>query len=407
MQEDIFDALGAALRDKGADAAIDLLCSRLRESKDYANLFYALLLKKRHELGVSPVPTESAQSLPEAVHEPYEEAIRQAGRQAGNLFLGDGDIPRAWLYFRMLGEPEPIARALENYQPKGDDDFQALIDIAYHQGVDPRKGFDWILERNGICNAITTVSGTEFPKAEVRDHCIRRLVNALHEQLRQRLADDIANHDGTAAPDAPIPELIAGRDWLFADEFSYHVDVSHLASIVQMSIHLTGGREIGLARELCVYGSRLSARLRYPGDPPFEDQYQDYGIYLAILAGDHAEEGIAHFRKKVETADPETVGIYPAVVLVNLLVRLERPAEALAIARRYLARPEDQRPGFPSIPELCRLANDYQPLAEVARRQGDPVHFMAGLLAREGVRGQGSGVREEVSGQGSESTIRN
>lgn len=381
MQSELFQTLVDSLSNQGPDSAIELLCRRLRESKDYANLFYALLLKKRHELGVSPVPTESSQMLPEAVHEPYEEAILQAGREVGNLYLEAGDIPHAWVYFRMLGEPERLARALNDLQLRQDDDCQPLIDIAYHQGVNPRKGFDWILERNGICNAITTISGTEFPKTEDRDHCIRALVKALHEQLRQRLVEEISNHDGTPPPDATVPELIAGRDWLFADEFSYHVDVSHLASIVQMSIHLSSDPEFVLARELCAYGQRLSDRLRYPGDPPFDDQYRDYGIYLAILAGDRVEEGIEHFRKKVETADPETVGVYPAVVLVNLLVRLGRPAEALAVARRHLSRPEDQRPGCPSIPELCRMANDYGALAEIAKEQGDPVHFLAGMLA--------------------------
>jgi hypothetical protein len=33
------------------------------------------------------------------------------------------------------------------------------------------------------------------------------------------------------------------------------------------------------------------------------------------------------------------------------------------------------------VAELCQKVNDYGTLAEVAREQGDPVHFMAGLLA--------------------------
>jgi hypothetical protein len=168
-----------------------------------------------------------------------------------------------------------------------------------------------------------------------------------------------------------VSELIAGREWLFADEFSYHVDVSHLASIVQMSIHLSDRRDLSLARELCAYGQRLSDRLRYPGDPPFEDQYRDYDAYLAILAGDQVEEGIDHFRKKVETADPETVGVYPAVVFVNLLVRLERPAEALAVARRGSAPcrilpsrrtrlPRASSPPTNSSPAPCRSKNKHR-----------------------------------------------
>jgi hypothetical protein len=384
MNADFYDRLRATLLEAGAAGAIEKLCAQLREDKDYGNLFYALLLKKRHELGVSPVPTEASSVLPEGVHEPYEAAIREAGRLVGNLYLGEGDIPRAWAYFRMLGEPEPISEALASYQPKEDEDCQALIDIAYHQGVNQKRGFDWILERNGICNAITTVSGTEFAQADIRDYCIRGLIRTIHEQLRARLVDEILRHDGTAPKEKMIPELLTGREWLFGDEFSYHVDVSHLGSIVQMSIHLPGGQEIGLARELCAYGRKLSSRLQYPGDPPFEDQYRDYGVYLAILAGDKVEEGIAHFQAKVEAADPETVGTYPAVVLVNLLVRLGRPAQALALACRYLSKFQEQRSGCPTIPELCRLAGDYSALVTVAREQNDPVHYLAGLLASEG-----------------------
>jgi hypothetical protein len=176
-----------------------------------------------------------------------------------------------------------------------------------------------------------------------------------------------------------LPQLLAGRDWLFQDEFA-HVDVSHLSSAVQMSIHLDPCPDLEMARELCVYGSRLSPRLRYPGDPPFEDQYRDYGFYLAVLAGDQVEEGIAHFRAKAEQADPEQEGTYPAQVLVNLLLRLNRVGEALAVARRFLASSDGQLLTCPTVGELCQRASDYRTLAEVAREQGDAVHFVAGLI---------------------------
>jgi hypothetical protein len=314
------------------------------------------------------------------VHAPYEQAIREAGRLVGGLYLQEREIPRAWIYFRMLGEPEPVAAALESYRFKEGEDSQPIIEIAYHHGVNPRKGFDWILERYGICSAITTVSGTEFPQPAIREYCIKGLVRALYAQLRQRLADEIAQKEGTAPAAETVRELMAGRDWLFAEEF-YHVDVSHLGSIVQMSIHLSPCPELNMARELCEYGERLSPRFQYAGDPPFQEQYRDYGVYLSILAGDKVEEGIAHFRAKAESADPDAVGTYPAEVLVNLLVRLNRKAEALALARRFLAGIENSRLSCPSIAELCKQTNDYRTLAEVAREQGDPVHFMAGLLA--------------------------
>jgi len=382
MDSALFDELQQTLTNDGPESAIERLCSSLREKKDYAGLFYALLLKKRHELGVSPIPTEAAQALPEAVHAPYEEAIREAARLVGNLFLEEGNIPRAWVYFRMLGESEPVAQALDRYQIKEDEDGQQVIEIAYHQGVHPRKGFDWILERFGICSAITMVIGQEFPQAEMREYCIKGLVRALYDQLRVRLVEEISQHEGQPPAAQSVRGLVAGNDWLF-DEESYHIDVSHLGAVVQMSIHLPPSKELDLARELCLYGQRLSTRFQYAGEPPFEDQYRDYGVYLSVLAGADVEQGIAHFQNKVDNADPERAGTLPAEVFVNLLMRLHRPTEALVVARRYLTGAENQRLSCPGIAELCQLTKDYRALAEVARELGDPVHFMAGLLAAQ------------------------
>ncbi len=389
MDAAFFDELQRTLGAKGTDAAVDRLCDYLREKKDYSNLFYALLMRQRQRLGVSPIPTGPASELPESTHADYEEAIRQAGREVGRLFLQEGQLPQAWVYFRMLNEPEPVRQALDVYQPTEDEDLQTLVQIAFYEGVQPRKGFDWILNRFGLCNAITTLSSQELPHPpEVRQYCFQALVRALYAELRERLTAEIERHDGqlpaeaSAPPDTPgvLRKLIAGRDWLFEDD-SYHIDLSHLSSVVQMSMQLTPCVELWMARELCEYGQRLSGRFVSPGDPPFEDQYRAIGIYLAILAGDDVEKGLDYFRQQAEQADPETVGTYPAQVLVNLLLKLDRAAEALQVARKYLAGVENQQISCPGIAELCQKVGDFRTLAEVAREQGDAVHFLAGLLA--------------------------
>ena len=395
MDPAIYIELERTLDAEGADAAVRRLCERLRENKDYASLFYALLMQKRQQLGVSPVPTGPAADLPESTLAEYEEAIRQVGRHVGELYLQEGQLAQAWAYFRMLNEPDALRRVLDAYEPKEDEDMQSLVQIAFYEGVHPRKGFDWILQRFGLCNAITTLSSQELAHPpEDRQYCLQALVRALYAELGERLVAEIERHDENISP-PPLPspprgegrvggegirELIAGRDWLFGDD-CYHIDLSHLSSVVQMSMHLTPCPELEMVRELCEYGQRLSGRFVNPGDPPFEDLYRAIGIYLAILAGDHVEEGLAYFRRQAEQADPETIGTYPAQVLVNLLLRLERPAEALAVARQHLAAADNRQLSCPSIVELCRKVGDYRTLAEVAREQDDPVHFLAGLLA--------------------------
>jgi hypothetical protein len=347
-------------------------------------------MKKRYELGVLPVPTGPSQDLPSAVHAPYEEAIREAARHVGNLYLADGEIPRAWVFFRMIEDPEPVRAALDSFNPDPDRDLQPFVQVAFYEGVHPRKGFDWLLDRYGLCSAITTLSSQELPfPDEVKQHCVKRLVRTLSNELRSRLTYDIQAQEGqgpeeTAAPaDTPgvLKRLINNRDYLFAEE-SYHIDLSHLSSVVQMATSLPPSPELEMARELCDYGKKLSPRLVPPGEPPFDNPYVGYGAYLAVLAGDSVEENLDHFRNVVEQHDPEEVGTYPAETLVNLLLRIDRPEEALRVARRSLSGAVAQRLTCPGINELCHKVKDFRTLAEVAREQGDPVHFLAGLLAQ-------------------------
>ena len=110
---------------------------------------------------------------------------------------------------------------------------------------------------------------------DVRAYCVRRLVAALHEQLTERLRVEIERHDHKPPEATTIPDLIAGRRWLFGDD-AYLIDMSHLGSVVQMSLHLPPGDPgIPQARDLCAYGAKLSKKMQSPGEPPFDALYRD------------------------------------------------------------------------------------------------------------------------------------
>ncbi len=104
------------------------------------------------------IPTGPLDDLPQSVHETYEDAIREAARLVGRLYLDSGNIPHAWAYFRMLGEPQPVAQAMEGHTPSEDEDIQQLIEIAYHQAVTPRK--------DSTGSSSDTVSATPLPRPE-------------------------------------------------------------------------------------------------------------------------------------------------------------------------------------------------------------------------------------------------
>ena len=104
-------------------------------------------------------------------------------------------------------------------------------------------------------------------------------------------------------------------------------------------------------------------------------------IFNAAISFHRVEEGLEHFRGKLETADPEEVGTYPAEVMVNLLLKLGRGREAVEVARKYLTQSEGRQLTCPNLNELCQRFGAYEALAEAAKQHGDLVHFLAGRIA--------------------------
>lgn len=376
----VYERLRTALASCGPQAAVDQLVTDLRAAGDFQSLFYALLLKKRVELGVSPFPTGPSSDLPAHTHEPYEQAIRAAGREVGQALLERRQYGQAWAFFRMLGEPEPVRAALEAYAPGPDEDVYPVIEIAWQNAVLPKKGFDLVLDRHGVCSAITMVSSSDITgNADLRDYCVGRLVRALHAQLTERLRNDAEGRGITLSPDASISRIVAGHPELFAED-SYHIDTSHLSSVVQMSTYLPKGPDNDLARELCIYGRKLSRGLQGHTEAPFEEGYEDYLAFLNVIAGVDVERGLERFRAKAarEAAEGST---YSAQVYVNLLLRTERPLEALAAAKEFLLAEDDRNLICPGVGELAKRAGDFASLAEAAKARNDPVAFLAGLIA--------------------------
>jgi hypothetical protein len=388
MDPAIFEELESTLATAGPKAALERLCARLCEQHDYDGLFHARLLARRHELGIPLVPANPGSDVPDDKKDQFDETIARVCREVGELHLKQGNFGQAYGYFRVLEDVEPVRQALLAHEPGEDESADQIVQLAFYEGLAPRKGFDWVIGRFGLCSAITNLSNQQLPiSPEDRRYCVQRVVRTLYEELRGRLAADIESHEGKLPPEASAPpgekgvvrRMLKGRESLFGED-AYHVDLSHLFSAVQMSLELEPCDELDLARELCDYGSHLAPGFRSDNDPPFDEPYRDQDVFLSILAGDNVEAGIAHFRAKAEKGAAEE-DPRPAEVLVQLLLRLGRTAEALEIGAKYLS-PVDS-PWLSFTADLCRRANDFSPLAEAARKQGNPVQFVAGLLATE------------------------
>ncbi|MSR32196.1 MAG: hypothetical protein EXR99_11890 [Gemmataceae bacterium] len=375
MPDTIYDQLTLELKKSGAQEALKLLCSHLEASGDYHKLFYALLSRARAEKGLCAIPTSPSSDVPPSLHQQFEEDIRNSARKAATLFLAKGDLEQAWQYFKMIGETEPIRAAIDALNPGPEDDIEAPVRLAFYEGLNMPRGFDWILQRYGMCNAITTLSSQDFAAIPaVREYCLQKLLRALYEELAGRIAAEIERREGKLpqieVKTGCLRNLMAGRDWLF-EEDAYHIDLSHLSSTVQMSIHLPPGEELDLARELCDYGARLSEKFLGRNEPPFDKFYLSYGKYLDILAGREVEAGLDYYRQIVRENEAEG-STYPAEVLLQILERIGKEEEALSLAGKTLTAS--------GLFPMCAKAKNFQPLADAARRQEDPVHFLAALI---------------------------
>ncbi len=381
LPAEIYSQLRHTLESQGPVAAAEALCQAVRDIGDPTAYFYAMLVKKRVEWGISAFPAGPAASLPDRWQDAYEDAIREAGRAVGQWCIERGNLSAAWQFFHMLGEPMRMRDALEAYQPRDDDDVAAVIEIAWNQGVHPKKGFDLILQRNGICNAITMYSYKNFgDDRDLQNYCIRQLLRHLYDQLRERLCSDLASRGIEPAPELGVEALLLAYPDLVGED-SYHIDTSHLSSVLRFALHLSsGGEELQWARELCAYGQRLGSTFQLQEDPPFERPYFDWRCYFDLLAGVQVEENLLHFRAKIAASSAEG-NTLPAEVMVNLLLKLQRETEALHLAREYLIEGNPYRPlTCPDVYELCHRVNDLATLSEVAQARGDGVSYLASLI---------------------------
>jgi hypothetical protein len=366
--QDLFDRLEQACRDEGASAALDRLVAQLREQKRYQLIFEMRLLRKRQSLGLPLVFSGPLSEVPAAQRDRYQAALIEAAREAGHSFLADGDIERAWHYFRAIGEPAPVSNAIE--QVESADEAERVLPIALLEDVNPRKGFELLLRHRGLCQGTDFVIKTT--EGEKRIMFLQMLVRAFYAQLAANLQEAIAEAEHVGATTNSVAELIAGRNWLF-DGGRLYIENSHLLSILQTSSELPDPETIRLALELAEYAQHLAPIHRPEGRPPFDDPFVDHAVYLRVLLGEQLDEGLDHFRRKLTDSDPLT-----ADVLVALLARAGRYDEAIKVSMDHLHGQAGEH--CPSATQLCQMAGDYARLREVARQEGDLIGFAASII---------------------------
>jgi hypothetical protein len=368
---DLFESLDEVLESGSPGEAFDFLIREFTASGQYGLLFEARLMKKRHELGLPLVQTDSVDD------NAYQSFMADAARDTGRLFLAAGNIVRAWPYFRAIGEPAAVAEAIGQIEPG--EGLEEIIGIAFQEGVHPLKGLELILAQHGMCRAITAFGMQAVTKD--RDKCIALLATSLHAEIVERIGRAIEAREGVLPLTRQLPELMADRDWLFG-EWDYYVDTSHLLSIVPYCVEATDRETLAVFHELCEYGKRLSPRFHTAGNPPFENQYEAYDRYTLALLGEDVEAQVDYFRRQAVECDPEIAGDAPGRILVKLLMALNRPEEALEMLLQHVFEDAPYGVPVPSALQLCYRAKEFGKMADLARERGDALSYAAGRILK-------------------------
>ncbi len=400
---ELCDALAATAATRGLEGMFAELTASLAARQRWHSLFDARLMEARAALGL-PLAGDS-RTIPAEKQAALEAKSLEACREVGWPLVAEGKVAAGWMYLRAAVEPEEMGRrmatlaerferpAATNDAPtaddeQGDETLQEIIHVALWEGVDPALGLKLLLARNGTCNTITAYEQavSRLPAARQRA-AADLLVAHLHREVLASLVHDLHRRGIPVepGPDASLTGVLEAAGGL-KDDPAVHVDVSHLQSVLRIARVCTDHVSLRRAWELASYACRLPKESVYPGEPPFENVGEASRLFYGAQLGVEVEPAIAFFRKAAVLAKVEQAGSLPGDVLVLLLWRLSRPAEALHAA---LDRPRDdagpsllQATGMlPSLVEMATASGDFGPLRKACREHGDEITFAATLAA--------------------------
>jgi hypothetical protein len=377
--ESKFDEVQSLLDSGDVAGALKAVTQTLLDTRQYHSLFDARLLAARHSLQLPLSRPTSFDDVPPEKRDEFEKQYIAAAREVGSLFLANKAYRDAWAYFRTIRETDELKSALMAI-PRQPPPSEEVVDVAFFQGVAPAHGLEFLLDSHGVCSSITALDQqmANFTP-EVRRECAAVMVRHLHQSLRDNVFSDLQRRQPMTAPGQSLAAMIAGRDWLFADD-AYHIDVSHLNSVVRFARSLEGtDPELSQAMELATYGGKLSSRYQYSASPPFTDFYSAHLHYFRVLSGQDVDAGLAYFRSQADNAPDESQQTLCVFVLVDLLARIGRKADAAELACERLTAAAEEF-GL-SIPQLCIEAGRPDLLSAAARKVGDLVTYSAALLS--------------------------
>lgn len=379
--EDMFRRLSTACESSGPAVVLDQLIQFLEEKQRFHELFEALKMRARLNLGIQPTQTDRDERLDEETEIRMERALIDACRRVGEGLLKQGKIREGWMYLRPVGDRQAAANLLSRIAPD-DENTDALMEVLVHEGVDVASGYRLSLERMGTCNSITLFE-TAIASRPRRDQqqAAGLLLEHIHGELSRNLRHDIAEREGTEPTESTLAGLLEARPTLLRDG-TYHLDTTHLSSAVRFARVIDNRSHLELALDLAQYGRHLHPQFQYPGEEPFLDLYPASTAFFRALIGDQVDAGIRYFTHKADSVDRQQYGNIAVEVLIDLLSRVGRHEAALQEFSRRLP-PDARLMGIaPSMLELSQRLGSYDTMRRLCIERDDLLGFTAALIQK-------------------------
>jgi hypothetical protein len=348
---------------------------------DLHRLFDLRLMQERLRLGLALDRRTPIDEIDEPLRSQLEAAYLVACREIGELFVEAGRLREAWMYLRPAGEKQSLRGRLARVTA---DEAQAdeLIELALYEGVDPERGFAWLLGRQGTCSGITTLDGLaeQLSVADLRA-CAAVLVRHVYNELRGNLRGHLQRLTKGPPPDASVLAIITEHPELQA-QGDFHLDASHLASAVKYARLLIEPTLVAMALEMVEYGSRLPEELQYAGEPPFEDVYPAHRRWFQATLGRDADVAVEYFAEQAEREVENPLATAAVEAYLELLVRLDRPSDAFDAVERLVPPDRQLSRHAPTLLELAEQSGQWSRYAMICEARNDVLGFTAGLLAQ-------------------------
>ncbi len=379
----IYEEISSLAHGGDRAAAIERLIEHLDASQKYHEMFEALKMKIRLDLGLTPAQAEAEDPLDGDRETQLEKGLIDACRQIAHRFFQQGNVRDGWMYMRPVGDRQAAAKALASVAPN-DENVDVLLEVLLHEGVDIERGYQLALDQLGTCNSITMFESNlaSRPRSD-QQMAARLLVRHVHRELHENVIRDLEQREGKApAKEATLAELLADRPDLL-QEGGYHLDTSHLASTVRFARVLDDEPELQLALDLARYGAKLHPQYQYPGEEPFLDLYPASIAFFGALLGDQVDAGIRYFARKADSVDREQYGSVAVEVYIDLLSRCGRHREALE--EYHLRLPPGTRTmGIaPSLLQLSQRLGEFELMGTICRERDDLLGFAAALTQHD------------------------